>query len=105
VLIVAGTVAALALLADKNRSWWTWKAPLAVGVTVGVTILVGLLVDKWWRPFPDDIPTDVLLWIGVGVLGLALFVARFSTLSWRWRAGALAGAVVLVLLAAAQINR
>src|SRR5216683_2585648 len=67
--------------------------------------MVGLVVDKWWRPFPDDLPTDVLLWIGVGILGLALAAARFSTLRWRWRAGILAAAVALVLLAAAQINR
>jgi S-formylglutathione hydrolase FrmB len=104
-LLVVGVGATLYLLADRDRPWWTWKLPLAVGVTVALTILVGLFVNKWWKPFPDDLPTDVLAWIGVGILGVALAVARFATMGWKGRTAAVAGALALILLAANQVNR
>jgi enterochelin esterase-like enzyme len=104
-VLTGGAVATVALLADRDRSWWTWKAPAALGAAVGLAILTGIVVDKWWKPFPDSLPTEVLAWIGVGVLGLALLIARFAGLGWKGRTGAVFGALVLVTTAASQINR
>ncbi|MEY9894914.1 enterochelin esterase-like enzyme [Catenulispora sp. MAP12-49] len=106
VLLLLATVAAFAfLLADRTRAWWVWRAPAAFAVGAVLTAVLGVVVDRWWRPFPEGLPTEVLLWLGVAILGLAVAALRALSLSWRRRGLALACAVVIGLTGLNQVNR
>ena len=106
VLLLVCAVAALGLLlADRTRSWWVWKAPAALAVGVVLTGVLGVVVDRWWKPFPEGLPTEVLLWLGVAILGVVVALMRLPSLSWRRRAGALACAIVVGLTGLNQVNR
>ncbi|MET4612453.1 enterochelin esterase-like enzyme [Rhodococcus sp. PvR044] len=79
--------------------------PLAAAVTLGCTVALWVVVEKWWRPFPDQIETEIYVWIGLGILAVALLVARLLLDRRVWRAvvSVLAAAAV-VAAAGAQIN-
>ena len=44
------------LVLSRGRRWWTRLVPLALLLT----ILVKVAVNDWWKPFPDDLPTEIL---------------------------------------------
>ncbi len=104
VLLVLGVVALVALVVSRARSWWLWQVWLVVVVAVGVTLLIALWVDRWWRPFPDDLPNPVLYWIAVGLFGVGLAVARFAGWGWWARAGSIGLLVLVVAMAGNGIN-
>lgn len=88
------------VLLRRDRAWWTRRVPLAF---LAASAMVGLLVLALavFRPWPDPLPLPVLLWIGVGLLGLVL-----SGLGW-WRSGSWSRVVAplaaaLVVLGAAD---
>src|SRR5438874_1469065 len=87
---VVNRVAAIA--ASRSRSWWLRTVPITV---TAVTLLVAgvvFFVDSVWRPFPDELPPTVTVWVGVAVLALAFAVIRCATLGWRGRTAALLAA-------------
>lgn len=104
VLLASAVVAFGALSADRSRSW-TWKAPTALGVAVVLTALLGAFVDRWWRPFPEGLPPEVLLWIGIAILGGLIAALRMPALSWRRRAGAVACTALVTVACANEVNR
>lgn len=70
----------LGLLAlRRDRAWWRRRVPLAVLVAVALVGLVVLALDVL-KPWPDPLALPVLVWLGVGFLGIALLV-----LGWRGR--------------------
>ncbi|MFD0385265.1 alpha/beta hydrolase [Streptomyces stramineus] len=104
-LLVVGLGALAALLFSRQRRWWIRWAPAAVVLAALITWLLRTAVDDWLELFPDPLPTDVVLWAGVAVLGLCLAAFRIPLLRPRlWLPAALAGLLVL-LLGASQINR
>jgi S-formylglutathione hydrolase FrmB len=106
VILLILTVAAFALLlTDRTRAWWTWKAPTALAVGAVLTAILGVVVDRWWKPFPEGLPTEVLLWMGVAILGVTVTAVRLPSLTWRRRAAALACAFVVGLTGLNQVNR
>ncbi len=104
VLTAAGLVALALLLARRTRSWWLRWVPLVVAVVAAVVLVGNVLINNA-NLFPDQLPISNLVWLGVGLLGLGLAVARLFTGRWWARLGALGLAVLVVLAAAAQINR
>jgi S-formylglutathione hydrolase FrmB len=75
-LLVPG-IAALAWLAvRRGRRWWGRAVPLAVLLGLLAGALVKLVVDVWWRPFPDPMPLVALVWAALVVTALALAVQR-----------------------------
>jgi S-formylglutathione hydrolase FrmB len=97
-----GAIAGFVLLLGRGRRWRIWRLPLAlaVGFLAGFGAIV--VVDVWWRPFPDPLPPVVAVCIGV-VAAAASLVVRPG--GWRARTAAV-GAVVLVALAGAvQVNQ
>lgn len=104
VVQVLGSIALAALLFSRDRRWWTRLLPLAVVLAALLTLLVKLTVDDWWQPFPDQLPGDVVVWIGVALLGLCLALFRLPTLRWRGRLGALLAGALVVVLGASEIN-
>ncbi|ARZ72059.1 hypothetical protein SMD11_6483 [Streptomyces albireticuli] len=104
-LLVVGLCALAALLLSRRRTWWTRWAPLAVLLAAVLTWLLRTAVDDWWQPFPDPLPTDVVIWAGIAVLGVCLAVFRIPLLRPRYWAGAVLAAVLTVLLGASEINK
>lgn len=102
VLLVVGLAVVLVLLVGRGRAWWGKRVPVAVGAAVVITTGVTLFANHVWHPFPDDLPTSVVLWVGLTLLALGLAVARRGTVTVR--AVALVGVVVVGLAGAAQVN-
>ncbi|MFC7449946.1 alpha/beta hydrolase [Rhodococcus daqingensis] len=79
--------------------------PLAAAVALACTAALWFVVEKWWRPFPDPIATEVYVWIGLGILAVALLLARLLLDRRVWRAVvSVFAAVAVVAAAGAQIN-
>jgi len=105
VVSAAGGVSAVYLVAGHGRRWWLRSVPVAAATAVVVTVALTLVVDRLWRPFPDALPTGVLVWVGVGLGAVTLGVARSSMAGWRRRV-LVCGCVVLVWGAAGvQVDR
>ncbi|MEU5687223.1 esterase [Streptomyces venezuelae] len=101
---ILGALALAALILSRDRRWWTRLLPLAVAAAALLTLLVELTVDDWWQPFPDKLPGDVVVWLGVAILGVCLALFRMPTLRWRGRAGALLSGVLVVVLGLSEVN-
>lgn len=104
VVLAVGLAALAALLCSRDRRWWTRWLPAAVVLAALLTLLLRVAVDDWWQPFADDLPTDVVAWLGVAILGLCLALLRLPLLRWRGRAGALLAGALVVLLGLSQVN-
>lgn len=104
-LLVAGLVSLAGLIARTGRRWWLRTVPLVAVGCVAVLLLVKIIIEQVWRPFPDALPHSVLAWAGLGVLGMSLAGAR-SRSAGRWpRLCYLAAMVVLIAVASNQVNR
>ncbi len=104
ILLVLGIVALVVLVASRARAWWLWQVWLVAAIAVGLTVGVGLFVDRVWQPFPDDLANQNLYWIAVGLFGVGLAVGRFAGWGWWARVGSLGLLVLVVAMAANQIN-
>ncbi|MFF4224390.1 alpha/beta hydrolase [Streptomyces abikoensis] len=104
-VLAAGLCALAALFFSRRRVWWARRSPAAVVLAALLTLLLQVAVDDWLQPFPDPLPTEVVLWAGVAALGLCLTAFRLPLLRPRhWLPAVLAGLLV-VLMGASQINR
>jgi S-formylglutathione hydrolase FrmB len=70
-----GVVGGVGLVAGRSRAWWLREVPLVVVSGVVIAAIVGLSVAVF-RPFPDLLPTRVLLWVAVLAVGIGLGWAR-----------------------------
>ncbi|WP_424889408.1 alpha/beta hydrolase [Streptomyces sp. XH2] len=104
-LLAVGLCALAALLFSRRRTWWTRWAPAAVLLAAAATWLLRTAVDDWWQPFPDPLPTGVVVWAGIAVLGVCLAAFRVPLLRPRYWAGAVLVGLLVVLLGASEINR
>ncbi|MGW2229252.1 alpha/beta hydrolase [Streptomyces formicae] len=104
VVRILGALALAALLFSRDRRWWTKLLPIAVVTAALLTLLVELTVDDWWQPFPDELPSDVVVWIGVAILGVCLMLCRMPTLRRRGRLGALVAGLLVVVLGLSEVN-
>ncbi len=89
-----GVVAGVGLLAGRSRVWWLREVPLAVVAGMVVAAGVGLAVAVL-RPFPDLLPTRVLVWMAVLAVAVGLAWARRRD---RWVRLALAVVAVVAVL-------
>ncbi|MFC9324247.1 alpha/beta hydrolase [Kitasatospora sp. NPDC057015] len=105
-VLAVGWVAVLLLAVDRGPRWAGRRLPLAVGLAVVLTVLLDVVVDDWWQPFPEGLPNEVTVWIGAAILGLCLAGFRMPRLTW-WPGRALAAlaAALAVLMASSQVNR
>ena len=104
VVQILGALALAALLLSRDLRWWTRLLPLAVVTAALLTVLVKFTVDDWWQPFPDELPGDVMVWLGVAILGVCLALFRLPTLRLRGRAGALVAGALVVALGLSEVN-
>ncbi|MFD6156460.1 alpha/beta hydrolase [Nocardia sp. NPDC060256] len=102
-LSILGLAAALWLLgggrsvgrAGVRASWLAMSAAVAVYV----------VVERWWRPFPDAMPRPVYLWFGLAVWAVALAPRRIRAARlWTAKTLSLAAAAAMVVASAVQVN-
>ncbi|WP_206343141.1 alpha/beta hydrolase [Streptomyces mesophilus] len=103
-LRVIGLLSLAFLLVTRDRRWWTRWLPAALVLAALLTYLVKVIVNDWWQPFPDELPFEVLFWIGILLLGLLLAAFKLRFLRWRGRLGALFAALFVSLYAMNQVN-
>lgn len=77
-LTVLGATGLVALLARRDATWWSRRVPRAVLVALLVPVATAVVVDRVWRPFPDPLPVDALVYLGVATLALALLALRLT---------------------------
>jgi enterochelin esterase-like enzyme len=102
---ILGGLALIGLTAARGRTWWLRMVPVAALIAVVLTVAIVYFVESVWKPFPDDLPIEVRLSIGVALFGIAVGVLRLVRgKGWpRWVAMPLA--IVVVLIAAiSQVN-
>lgn len=105
-LTLVAIAGAVTLLAGDRTSLGWWVFALAATVTAVLVVVSVLVLDVWWRPWPERLPTRVVAWSTLAVAAVTLAAIR-SVRGGRWRprtAYALAGVVALVWGLAA-VNR
>ena len=106
IVLVLAVLGAAWLLAYRSRRHLWLSLPLSLAATVVMVVVMWLVVEKAWHPFPDPLPLSIYLWTGVGVWAVLLVTAR--TLAGPRRAWTTAASVVaaagVVLTAALQVN-
>ncbi|MFE9428081.1 alpha/beta hydrolase [Kitasatospora sp. NPDC006697] len=105
ILLVLGCGALLGLAVSASDHWWSRRFPTAVVLAAALTALLVLVVEDWWRPFPDPLPREVEVWTGIALLGPLLAVFRMSALRWRGRFAAAGAALLVLAMGANQVNR
>ncbi|MFF7455176.1 alpha/beta hydrolase [Kitasatospora sp. NPDC008115] len=104
-VLAAGWAALALLVLSRDRRWLGLRPIGAALLAVAVTGAIKVVVDGWWHPFPEGTPDYVLGWVALAVLALALAGFRAPLLPGRQRFLAAGGAVLVVLMAASQVNR
>ncbi len=101
---LAGVVALGVLLARRARRFWTRAVPVAAGTAVAVVATIDLVVEVLWRPFPDAIPLNNLVWTAVALAALALAGLRMPRQRWWLRVAVLGSALAVTVAAAVEVN-
>ena len=85
--------------------WLAICVPLIVMAASGVIALLTWLINNVWRPFPDLLPFTIVLWSWVALVGMVLAFARQPLVrTWPRRAAAIAAGVLVLAVAANQVN-
>jgi hypothetical protein len=71
VLTVFGGGILLALILWPAQPAWWRRAAVLVAAAGLFIIAANFFITKVWRPFPDSLPSIVLVWAWLGVSGLA----------------------------------
>ncbi|WP_051830037.1 MULTISPECIES: alpha/beta hydrolase [Streptomyces] len=101
---VVGWAALLALAVGRDRRWWRFRLPAALFTAAALSLLLDVLVDGWWHPFPEGTPDYVTWWIAVALLGLCLAGYRMRRLTWKRRGLVLSLSALVLLMASSQVN-
>ncbi|MGW2374612.1 alpha/beta hydrolase-fold protein [Kitasatospora sp. NPDC001683] len=101
---VAGWAALLALSLGRERRWWRFRLPAALITAAALSLLLDVVVDGWWHPFPEGTPRYVTWWVAVALLGFCLAGYRMRRLSWPRRGLALGLSALVLLMAASEVN-
>lgn len=101
-LMVLGPAVLFVLVWGRGRSWWLRRVPVAVAGGVSAAVLVVLVVDVVWHPFPGSLPRVVVVWTAVVVAGFLLALLR--PVAPRRKVLAVLVAVGLAASGAAQVN-
>ncbi|MFE5582952.1 alpha/beta hydrolase [Kitasatospora sp. NPDC056531] len=103
-VLAAGWAALVLLAVRRGRAWWRFRLPAALVTAGALSLLLDVLVDGWWHPFPEGTPRYVTWWIAVALLGFCLAGYRMRRLPWRRRALTFGLSLLVLLMAASQVN-
>lgn len=104
-LFAIGVVGLLVLLAHRGRRWWLRWVPTAVVGGLVAALAVMFAVNQLWRPFPDVLPTVIVVWTGLIVTAVILGLALVPRTRWPGRVLALVAVLAVVISGAAQVNQ
>ncbi|MEU1420939.1 alpha/beta hydrolase-fold protein [Kitasatospora sp. NPDC005751] len=104
-VLVAGWGSLLLLALARGRSWWNRRLPAALFSAAALSLVLDVVVDDWWHPFPEGLPRYVTWWIAVALLGLCLAGFRMPRLGRRGKLLAVAAGALVLLMASSQVNR
>lgn len=104
VFTLVGLGAVAAILARRDWNWWLRVVPVTLTTCTVATAVVIYLVDAVWRPWPDPMPPEVMVWVGVALFALALSAIRLWSLRWPGRAAAVLAGLLVMVVAAEQAN-
>ena len=92
------------LLDGRARRWWTVKVPIAGGIGVIGAVVVKVVVDDIWQPFPEDpLPTEAI--VAVGLLSAAIALAAMKEVRWPGRLLAVLAVAGVAISGAAAVNQ
>lgn len=104
-VVLLGILGAGWLLAGRRRWFLRWAVPLSLLAAAAATVVLYVIVERVWRPFPDPVEKPVYVWICVGLWAVFLLVPRILVgRTWMIPISILAAGAV-VLTAALQINQ
>lgn len=103
VVTIAGVLALGWLLAVRARRWWLVAVPACLVAAAAVTAAAVGYTEVVWRPFPDALPVEVVVLIGLAVLGVALALPR-ARVATTWPRRVVCGLAALFVLAASAIG-
>ena len=105
-LITAVGVGGGLWLVCVRREWFVRRAlPTAIVAAAVVTGVVRVVIERWWRPFPDSLPLVICVYFACGVCAVVLVVPRmFASASPAGRALSGAAAVAVLLALSVQTN-
>jgi S-formylglutathione hydrolase FrmB len=105
VLVVCAVVGFGFLLVRRPRRWRLVVVPaVALGSVLGAWLL-DRVVEDWWRPFPDALPSLAVVWIGIVLAGFGLAIGHFSHSRWWRKLAALVAALAVLAAGSNEINR
>lgn len=96
---VAGALALVALAVRRNRSWWTRIVPAVVLACAASMVVLKFVVDHVWKPWPEPLPSILVVWAGAVLVAVCLMIARLR--AGRWVSRLLGVVLVLVVTAGA----
>lgn len=106
VLTVLGLAALLCLVYGRDPRWWVRWVPAILLGTALVSIVIALVVDRVWQPFPDNLPTGVVVWIGVIIGAVVLgLIQLFRRKGWQVKLLAALATAIAAIYGLNQINR
>jgi hypothetical protein len=101
VLILTIAVAALGwLLYGRGQTWWQRRVPIAAGCGVLAAVLTKLVVDVFWKPWPDPLPLVVL-----GAVVTTVAAATLLLLTRGSRNRRLVGVIAVIAVAVGSISQ
>ncbi|MGB6182934.1 MAG: esterase, partial [Rhodococcus sp. (in: high G+C Gram-positive bacteria)] len=104
VVTSAGVVGLAWMVFARRRRHLVRAVPIAVVTAATLTAIAWFVIEKIWKVFPDPIETSVYVWVGLGVLGVFLFVPRLLSTRWWSKVLTMLALVAAVAMSAVQIN-
>ncbi|AYF75460.1 esterase [Nocardia yunnanensis] len=104
VALGAGAAGAVWLVGGRRRWFRRIAMPTALAAATALTAGAAMVIEEWWKPFPDPLPPRIHFWAGIVIAALILLIPRAMAAD---RKGQLVTgcAVLAVLLAAVtQMN-
>ncbi|MFD4293311.1 alpha/beta hydrolase [Rhodococcus sp. NPDC058532] len=105
---VCAALGALWLLVGRSRPTRRYRRrilPICVAAACAATLLGWVVIERWWRPFPDPVDPAVYGWVGCALLAIMLAAARLvADRRVASAAASLAAALAIVAAVAAQVN-
>lgn len=104
-LAVIGALWLLLGRAGDTRRYRRVAVPACVAAAAVLTVAGHVVVEDWWRPFPDPLELRVYLWVGCALLAVLLAAVRVATDRVPRRAAAsILAATAVVLSVASTVN-